>query len=449
MTMLIPKDARTIDEFLQCGPYVSYTYSYPHKTAYRVFEQPRELDAIWRHECVDSLFLYVHIPFCEMRCGFCNLFTYSQPSEEFAARFLEALERQAWVLRERIPQAVFSRLAIGGGTPSFLSVPQLRRLFLMLSNRHGIDGATIPISFEVSPATVDNEKLSCLRSFGINRISIGVQSFDKGDVRAIGRPQDLDNLARSLEMIAAHRFSTLNLDLIYGGHASTVESWMRSLSQALSYSPDEIYLYPLYVRPLTGLARVAERDRDVRLECYRAARAKLLACGYEQVSMRNFRRRAEADLVAPIYRCQEDGMIGMGCGARSYTQSLHYADRFAVKQASVAAIVRQFIDRDQTEMALVRHGIELDLEERRRRFLIKSLLQVEGVDRCRYRSCFGNDVTEEFSEIAELQRHGLVKMDSGRVRLTETGLENSDAIGPWLYSDGVRRKMEAFSWNLA
>jgi len=301
----------------------------------------------------------------------------------------------------------------------------------------------------VSPTTVDDEKLGCLRSFGVDRISVGIQSFVSADARSFGRPHNNGTTERALEMIASHRFPTLNLDLIYGGQTQSVRCFMYSLEHALSYSPEEIYLYPLYVRPLTGLSRAGTAEHDLRLDCYRAARDELLARDYEQISMRNFKIRSAPKTDGPPYRCQEDGMIGLGCGARSYTRSLHYAERFAVKQAAVRSIIQGFIDLDDAVMAVARHGIELDADERRRRFFIVSLLLASGVDRAQYAACFGSDVVQDFAEVGELEEQRLVHVDETRVQLTPKGLENADAIGPWLYSKNVRRRMEAFPWNLA
>ncbi len=142
-------------------------------------------------------------------------------------------------------------------------------------------------------------------------------------------------------------------------------------------------------------------------------------------------------------------MIGLGSGARSYTRSLHYSDRFAVKQDAILSIIQAFIDLDGAGMGMAHHGFHLDADERRRRFFIVSLLQANGVDRGQYTACYGSDVVEDFGEVGELAERGLAHVDKSRVQLTSAGLEISDTIGPWLYSEDVRRSMETFPWNLA
>src|SRR5678815_5737602 len=118
MTSVISDD---LDEVLAGSPYVAYSYAYPHKTAYRSLPNPLPLRDVWHHEPQGSLFLYFHVPFCEYRCGFCNLFTLSQPETSLTVRYLAALAREADGIRRALAEPKFARMAIGGGTPTFLS----------------------------------------------------------------------------------------------------------------------------------------------------------------------------------------------------------------------------------------------------------------------------------------------------------------------------------------
>ena len=212
-----------------------------------------------------------------------------------------------------------------------------------------------------------------------------------------------------------------------------------------------MYLYPLYVRPLTGLERWGRQPEDaLRLACYRAGRDLLLAEGYEQVSMRMFRRahataatRARSD-VGTEYCCQVDGMVGLGCGARSYTRALHYSTDYAVGAAGVRAIIGDYLAKDDAGFAVADYGCELDEVEQRRRWAIKSLLRVEGLDRHAYRERFGSDAMEDLPQLGALADAELADVSDGSVRLTCEGLERSDGIGPWLYSNRVLETMSSF-----
>src|SRR3954453_10639089 len=114
--------ATAADPLLDGSPYRGYTYAYPHKTAYRPFPTPLPLQTVWAAEPRTALFLYAHVPFCEMRCAFCNLFTQARPAAGRAGDSLAAWARQAETARASLPDASSARLAVGGGTPTFLDV---------------------------------------------------------------------------------------------------------------------------------------------------------------------------------------------------------------------------------------------------------------------------------------------------------------------------------------
>jgi oxygen-independent coproporphyrinogen-3 oxidase len=453
MTALAVAD---LDELLAGSPYVTYCYAYPHKTAYRPLTPAVPLDRAWQHENTSSLFLYLHVPFCEHRCGFCNLFTLARPEASLPAQYLAALRRQAEITREAIPSARFTRLAIGGGTPTFLSTGELQSLFLIAAQSMGASPREIPVSCEASPATVDAEKLALLRDLGVSRLSLGVQSFDDDDAHAMGRPQRRKDVERALSLVQEAGFPAVNLDLIYGGENQTRESWLDSVARAIDFGADEIYLYPLYVRPLTGLGRLSRQWDDWRLALYRAGRDLLLGCGYEQVSMRMFRLSSRHTPCAvhdqrhaerAYYCCQDDGMVGLGCGARSYTRSLHYAREYAVGTRAIAGILADYLRRTPAGFAQCDYGIRLGDDEQRRRLVILSLLQADGLALAHYRRRFGSDVLDDLPQLAALADSGLATIDEERIVLTAAGLERSDAIGPWLYSSAVRGRMEDYAWS--
>jgi oxygen-independent coproporphyrinogen-3 oxidase len=429
-------------------------YAYPHKTAYRPLDPQPTLRQVWAREDRSSLFLYLHIPFCEMRCGFCNLFTRTGAPEGLTGAYLRAMDRQARAVADGIGRASFATAALGGGTPTYLTAAELDTLCDIASRL--ADLATIPVSVEASPATATADRLAVLKDRGITRVSMGVQSFLDAEAHAAGRPQKRAEVEDALGRIRSAGFETLNIDLIYGIAGQTPGSWRQSLDATLAWAPEEIYLYPLYVRPLTGLARhlpaafpggytpipQTPEMGDQRLSLYRLGRDHLLAAGYEQVSMRMF-RRGGLDLTGTGYCCQDDGMVGLGCGARSYTSALHYSFEYAVEIGHVRRIIDAYVTTPDFASATV--GFTLDDDERRRRYLIQSLLQARGVDRAAYRARFGTDPLADFaSDIARFEAAGWTEADADLVRLTGEGLAWSDAIGPALFSSRVRALMDAY-----
>jgi oxygen-independent coproporphyrinogen-3 oxidase len=428
-------------------PYEAYVYAYPHKTAYRPLDPKPALADLWRGEKRDALSFYAHIPFCEVRCGFCNLFTRTGAPADLTTAYLDALERQAGAVRAALdesgPAPRFANAALGGGTPTYLTASELSRLFDIVEKTMGVESGAVPMSVEASPSTATPDRLAVLAERGTTRLSLGVQSFDEGEARAAVRPQKAADVATALDTARDSGIPIVNIDLIYGIDGQTRSSWRASLQSAMAWRPEEIFLYPLYVRPLTGLGRIrvaAEADAEwdeQRLDLYRTGRDFLLENGYEQVSMRMF-RRTDAPVIpgGEDYSCQADGMIGLGCGARSYTSTLHYSFDYAVSASEVRGIIDEYVGTADFNRAEV--GFRLDEEEHRRRVLIQSLLQAEGMAR-------GDVGAEHFaSELAVLTERGFLAERGDRLQLSPEGLAWSDAIGPLLFSEPVRALMRDY-----
>ncbi len=428
---------------LSGSAYVQYQYGYPHKTAYRALPRPMRLDEVWANENQEALSLYVHVPFCEMRCGFCNLFTVAGPREEPMARFVATLDREAMALRRAMPRARFSRVTVGGGTPTLLPPPLLARVLRTITETMGARTQDVPFGVEVSPETTTPERVKLLDDAGLERVSIGVQSFIDAETRALARPQERRQVERALDLLRNSGARTLNIDLIYGIEGQTRASFIESLEAALRWRPEEVYLYPLYVRPRTFLGKSSRAWDDFRLELYRAGREWLLERGYRQLSMRCFRASHAPGASGPAYRCQDDGMVGLGVGARSYTKTLHYSSEWAVTPKAVRGIIDGWCDRDDASFDFAHHGVQLNGAEQRRRHLILSLL-ADGLDAREYTTKFGADAGDDFPELRALVELGLAIEGVNGWRLTDRGVERSDALGPWLQSPDVSALMAAY-----
>ena len=419
----------TLAERMRQESYDGYTYAYPHKTAYRPLEPPVALGEAWSAEDTRRLFLYVHLPFCEMRCGFCNLFTTIRPGQDRVERSLEAITRQSQSVSRAIQPRGVAQAAFGGGTPSYLTEAQLERLFRTLEEHWPVSFQQIPVSLETSPGTVTPEKLALLKQLGVDRLSLGVQSFRPEDLADLKRPQPPGQLRQACEWIREAGFPVFNIDLIYGNPQQDEQGWEQSLRAALEWRPEELYLYPLYVGKLTSLDRLGRRPGERRRALYRLARHLLLSEGYQQVSMRLFRLpqvQVETD-----YCCQQDGMVGLGPGARSYTRALHYSSEYAVGQPGVRAIIEDFCRRGAEDFAQADYGFRLDQQEQNLRRLLKTLLRNQPLD-----------FDPALPALHELEQLGLATSDPWR--LTEEGLAWSDTIGPWLYSQPVQQRMREY-----
>ncbi len=434
------------------GPlYQAYSYSYPHKSAYRAFSHPLDLKPLWQEENRDALFLYLHVPFCEMRCGFCNLFALSKPDTTLVEGYLSALQRQAEAMDEILDQRRFARAAIGGGTPTFLSTGHLEQLLRLATETLGLD-TTTPLGIEVSPATLSPDKLALLEQFSVDRISIGVQSFQTDELQALARRQPAQKLHQTLNLISNSQIPNLNIDLIYGIPGQSATNWLTSLKQALDYAPQELYLYPLYIRSNSGLGKnqpIPARANanlilnDEMLSLYRLGRDFLGEQGYQQLSMRLFRRSSATSSALPEYSCQEDGMVGLGPGARSYTRSLHYSSHYASHHRDVRTLIEEFSRQGRDDFCRAHHGFQLSTREQQHRHLLQSLFLLEGLDRADFFRRFQQSPIECFPQLQELLDASLAEETPERIRLNAAGIERADLLAPWLASPEVRQRMQA------
>lgn len=434
----------SLSEFLRGGPYQAYTYSYPHKTAYRPLEPKQRLHDVWKNEKRDQLFLYVHIPFCEMRCGFCNLFTTVNAPETLEQGFLNAIERQAQVIKDELGVSQFSRIALGGGTPTYLEINDLTRLFDLLDHTFDARPAELPTSVETSPATASLEHMQFLAARSVHRVSMGVQSFIESEVHSVGRAQKNAEVLQALEHIRQAALPCLNIDLIFGLAHQTPQTWLYSLEKALEWTPEELFLYPLYVRPLTGIGRKGRTWDDERQELYELGRDFLLSNGYIQTSLRRFQKAALPLSSEPEYTCQLDGMVGLGCGARSYTRGLHYSTEYAVRAVGVRDIIKDFVAQPSQAFAYASHGFQLSLDEQKRRYLLQSLLHFSGLDLKTYQQIFRANALDNFPQLTELFSLDLATQQEQTILLSPAGLALSDAVGPWLYSKATNQLSEAY-----
>ncbi len=434
--------------------YQGYLYSYPHKTAYRGLETPVNLETAWSKENKSALFFYLHIPFCTNKCGFCNLFSISKAENGLISNYLTAIKKQAEATKTFLGAYQCARYAIGGGTPSYLSTSQLADVFDIFHNTLSIKKAT-PGSIEISPETASEEKLKLFSGNEVQRISMGVQSFNDSELKALSRPQSEQTVLKRLEQIKALAFPVLNIDLIYGIKGQTRESFTKSIRSALRFSPEEIYLYPLYIRPSTKLE--GQKRSDNMYSLYQHGRDLLLENGYTQVSMRLFRRlfrrkfhhlnqpfdaNVDSD---PSYCCQEDGMIGLGTGARSYTTHFHYSTPYAAQREQSIEIIKAFNQKTKKDFLFADFGIHLSIDEKKRRYLIKSILQSKGLDRENYKRFFSTDCSDDFNELAAYEANGLLTISDGNIKMTQKGIAFSDSIGPALMSETIKQRMKDFS----
>jgi len=229
-----------------------------------------------------SFHAYVHIPFCTVRCGYCDFNTYtatelgSLKQSDYAKSLISEIAFSGEVLeRSEAPKRALRTVFFGGGTPSLLPAEDLAAMLFSLRDQFGIE-PNAEITLEANPDTIDEAKLSALRESGFNRISVGMQSADRAVLKTLERSHNPENVASAIELAKKFDFQT-SVDLIFGAPGESLNQWRHSLEQAISYNPDHISAYSLIVEPGTKLARqiasgqLSEVDEDLQADKYELA----------------------------------------------------------------------------------------------------------------------------------------------------------------------------------
>jgi len=266
--------------------------------------------------------LYIHIPFCEKKCPYCDFNTYAglQPLHEQTVDAL-CLEMERW--REPLAARTIRTIFLGGGTPTVLTVNQLARL-LETARRCFSMHAACEITSEVNPGTVDRTKFHALRSLGVNRLSIGVQSFQEDELRFLGRIHTVDDIYAAYAAATAAGFRNVNLDFMFGLPGQTVDDWRDTLRHALQLDPTHLSLYSLIVEPHTPLSHWVQRgqvhipDEDDTAVLYETAIESLENAGYMHYEVSNWSKSAETMCQHNLIYWRNLDYLGIGPGAHSH-----------------------------------------------------------------------------------------------------------------------------------
>ena len=447
---MLANDARAGDEARQrlrqaiaASELPCYVYSYPSKRAYRPFDPPLPLSAAWRG-AAGPLNLYIHIPFCAYRCAFCTLFLTTSHGPDMVQAYVDALCRQIAMHAPLVGHMDILSLYIGGGTPTTLAPSQFRQVFEALRRHFPRWVAGAEISVEGSPDSMTRERLECLKQLGVTRVSIGLQTLDPDEQKRAGRPYTAEAIERAVAGVNDIAFDNVNYDLIYGLEGQRRASWFRSLETTVGFAPKTITLYPVVFRPLTAIHKRFERNAGDFLEdeskyaIYDESVRFLASRGFRQDSFVRFTTLRRGGLRQETADFAGVPLLGLGAGARSYSDAVHYGTDFAVRKTATLDIIRGFIDFDHRPDQPLDRGFLLGDDERRRRFCVLNL-SLGQLDPRDYARRFGGDGLADFeSELEALAAEGCVDATAAGVyQLTPRGFKYSNVMGELFKSPRV------------
>ena len=239
--------------------------------------------------------VYIHIPFCKSKCGYCGF--YSLPSLKLKDRFLEALKDEMVLRKDYLrPSETVDTIYFGGGTPSLLSIEEIKDLLQLIRDTYSINPQA-EITLEANPDTLSLEYLQSLRTIGINRLSIGIQSFFDNDLQYLGRRHDAHHAQQCLDWAKHAGFENISIDLIYGLPTSNAEQWNRNLDVFFAYHLPHLSAYALTLEPNSILTKQIELGKALPINDDDALRDYEILCrrtqenGYLHYEISNYCRR--------------------------------------------------------------------------------------------------------------------------------------------------------------
>ena len=410
------------------------------------------------HSCKESAGLYVHVPFCRSKCPYCDFNSVAVSGSEGRlfeeSRFIDSICTELNTLVGSGSNSFApSTLYFGGGTPSLLSPSSIVSFLDFLKSR---TGNILPgeITMEVNPESATQEKLQGYRSAGVNRLSIGVQSFNDDELRQLGRPHTAKAAIQVFKDARAAGFDNIGIDLIFGLPGRTLESWKVSLEKAVELNPEHISLYGLTIEPDTpffdlysggpatephGVVLNSSGDKggvicgesgvindELYVTFYSTAIERLTEAGYEQYEISNFAKCGRESRHNSLY-WSGAGYIGLGPGAHSL-----FLDTEWGRRSANVADVEQYFNTIENGGTAVEMSETLNRESALLEAVMLGLRRVKhGLEADRFETRFGQQPIELLNSEGSVERLiglGLLLKDGKDLRLTSRGILVSDTV---------------------
>ena len=391
---------------------------------------------------LDTISLYLHIPFCHAKCHYCDFNSYAGMlglREQYIAALLDEIALAGESARRDDGTARRCRtIFLGGGTPSLLTSEQVEAILGACRRAFALDAAA-EITLEANPGTLEYGHLDELRAVGVNRLSMGAQSFDADLLRWMGRIHSPEEIETAMAKARSAGFDSVNLDFIYALPGQSLETWEATLERALALAPEHLSLYSLIVEEGTPLyrwvhqGRVRPVDEDIAADMYEFAERRLERAGYAHYEISNW--------ALPGHECRHNltywhnlPYVGLGAGAHGWFSGHRYSEARAIRDyiARVGVTTNRALSRGAAPGALANAATlpggavveddtiptALEMAET----AMMGLRLVEGIDLEAFERRFGMSFDAVFGvRLAPIASFGLLETREKRLRLTERG----------------------------
>lgn len=365
--------------------------------------------------------IYVHIPFCKSRCSYCDFYssTYQGNREVLIQNICQELvEQKNFFLNNEIIKTIY----LGGGTPSLLNNKDLNQIFETIKNNFTLD--LEEVTLEANPDDLSIKKISELKKFPINRLSIGVQSFFDKDLLFINRRHTAQQAIHAIKRCQDNGFENVSIDLIYGLPNQTLENWGENIETAISLNVPHISAYHLTFEGGTKITRqrdsglFKEIDEDLSFEMYRLLIKKLTKANISQYEISNFAKYGFESKHNSSY-WNETPYLGVGPAAHSFNGKTR---RWNISNSRLYLQLRK-------EHKIFYETENIDTQTRYNDLIITSLRTIKGLDFNKFIKTFDNDIISYFEkEISRFTTSGDIIFKEGFYALSEIGIFKSDYI---------------------
>ncbi len=380
-----------------------------------------------------GLSIYLHIPFCSVKCSYCAFNTYTDLGHLIPS-YVDALCRElAFAARHCANKSVHT-IYFGGGTPSLLNPSQFEQVLLQLA-RHFRIIDDVETSLEANPDDLNEAYLRDLRRLGFNRLSIGMQSANAAILQMFDRRHDLRAVAAAVDHARRADFDNINLDVIFGSPGETLADWKGTVEAMLRFSPDHVSMYGLELKGGTRLRELVDAgdlpqpDDDLFAEMYELAATTLQAAGYVQYEISNW--------CLPGNECRHNlqywrnlEYLGVGAGAHGFSGGYRYST-IASPQRYIAALQDRSacVTPHVPTPAAAKTALVSEADDLYDTIMMGLRLTKQGINRARFRQRFGRDILELFPEPAErMSAAGLLDVTTESIRLSQEGRLLSNGV---------------------
>ena len=404
-----------------------------------------------------ELGIYIHIPFCQHKCDYCDFVSFSN-KQDFIENYVEAVKKEInnyFKDKTLLETYTVTTIYIGGGTPSYINSKYICEIMHVLEENlkdNMIKMEDMEITIEVNPGTVNKEKLEQYRKAKINRLSIGLQSTNNEMLKQIGRIHNYEQFLETYQMAKEVGFENINVDLMIGLPNQTIEDIKRSLKEIVQLNPTHISVYSLIVEEGTVIAQkienhqLQEMDEELERNMYWYVKNTLELNGYTHYEISNFAKKGKQS--KHNLNCwQQKEYIGIGVAAHSYLNDIRYTNISEIEQYTtrmnhlneqiVNDILKLSNNKEKTSLEENEKNIETayeieevqDVEDRKKEYMLLGLRTIEGVSISKFKEKYIDNPLFLFrKELEKLVEEKLVMIDGDDIRLTNKGLDLANLV---------------------